>query len=132
MVLRSGNIRGLINRKEIETFGISRGFRIIFPENETFIQQLLLFNQASEIVLEGGASLANLIFCQKGTKVTYLCSEITADYKLMSTICDFLGLEINIVSGKSLNLIKNNSSSIYSFFHSSYRVNPRLILPFTD
>jgi hypothetical protein len=132
MVLRSGGIRGLINRKEIETFGISQGFQVIIPEKNTFLQQLLFFNQASEIILEGGSSMANLIFCQKGTKVTYLCSEVTSDYKLMSTICDLLGLEINVVSGKSLNFIKNNSSSIYGIFHSNFRVNPKLILPFID
>jgi hypothetical protein len=129
-VLRKGNFRGLSNRQEIEAFCVSNDFKLIYPEDETFLLQMLFFNRANEILLEGGAAMANLIFCKRGTKVTYLCSETTANYQLTSMICDSLGLKLKIVPGKISNLIENKSHSIYEFFHSSYSVNTKRIYPY--
>jgi hypothetical protein len=132
LVLRRGKTRGLINRQEIMTFCASKGFQVIFAENQTVLHQILFFSTAREIILEGGASMANLIFCRKGTRITFLCSEISAEYNLIFEICKLLDLELNVVAGISSNLFENHSTSIYDAFHSSYRVNPKLIYPFMN
>ena len=94
------------------------------------MDQIRYFFHANEIVLEGGAVMANLIFCREGTKITYLCSNITGDYNLIASICNLLGLDLDIVTGKSAPPFKLNYSSIYDVFHSSYRINPKLLKSF--
>ena len=130
LVLRNGETRGLTNRKEIEAFFVSKGFCVIIAENLTIIDQISYFLNADEIVLEGGAVMANLIFCREGAKVTYLCSSITSDFNLIASICDSLGLDLDIIAGKSAPTFKLNYSSIYDVFHSSYRINPKIIKSF--
>jgi len=130
LVLRNGNTRGLTNRKQLEDFFVSKGFFVIIAENLTIIDQISYFFNADEIVLEGGAVMANLIFCREGTKITYLCSDITGDYNLIASICNPLGLDLDIVTGKSTPTFKLNYSSIYDVFHSSYRINPKLLKSF--
>ena len=39
------------------------------PEKHTFYEQVKVFSQASEIIIEAGSACANLIFCQKETKI---------------------------------------------------------------
>ena len=114
----------------MEDFFVSKGFFVIIAENLTIIDQIRYFFHADEIVLEGGAVMANLIFCREGTKITYLCSIITGDYNLIASICNLLGLDLDIVTGKSTPTFKLNYSSIYDVFHSSYRINPKLLKSF--
>jgi len=130
LVLRNGKTRGLTNRKEVETFFVSKGFCVIIAENLTIMDQINYFLNADEIVLEGGAVMANLIFCREGTKITYLCCNITSDYNLIADICNSLGLDLDIVTGKSTPIFGLNYSSIYNVFHSNYRINPNLVKSF--
>ena len=130
LVLRVGATRGLINRKEIKSFCESMGFHSIYPEKEILTNQLLYFFNANEIILEGGAAMANLIFCRKGTKVIYLCSEMTSGYELISKICNLLELDLKVIAGKSENYFRNKANSIYGVYHSNYRIRPKSLCQF--
>ena len=130
LVLRNGSTRGLTNRKEVEDFYVSKGFCVIISENLAIVDQINYFLNADEIVLEGGAVMANLIFCREGTKITYLCSNITSDFNLIADVCNSLGLDLDIIAGQPASIFKSNYSSIYDIFHSNYRINPKLLKSF--
>ena len=130
LVLRNGSTRGLTNRKEVEDFYVSKGFCVIISENLAIVDQINYFLNADEIVLEGGAVMANLIFCREGTKITYLCSNITSDFNLIADVCNSLGLDLDIIAGEPASIFKSNYSSIYDIFHSNYRINPKLLKSF--
>lgn len=67
--------RNLRNLDEIEALMQQLGFEIIRPEGLSFREQVALMAQASFVVAETGAALANIGFCDPGTKVL----EIQAD-----------------------------------------------------
>jgi capsular polysaccharide biosynthesis protein len=51
------------------------GFSTHMLEDLSFDEQITLFSQAEFVVAPHGAGLANLLFCQPGTKVLELCPE---------------------------------------------------------
>ncbi len=50
----------------------ARGFRKVFLEELTWVEQIAVFRGAREIVAPHGAGLANLVFCEEGTRVVEL------------------------------------------------------------
>jgi hypothetical protein len=122
LVLRKGKVRGLIDRENIKNYCVANGYHTIYPEDESVKAQIGYFFTANDIVLEGGAAMANLIFCKEGTKITYLCSNITQNYRLVSTICNLLGLRLEVIVGESVPKINFRATSIYDIFHSSYQI----------
>lgn len=63
------HFRRLVNEEELYPFLAEQGFEIIHTETKTFQEQVELFQSATLIVAPHGAGLANLTFCQPGTKV---------------------------------------------------------------
>lgn len=63
------NRRRVINEAEVIKILSQFGFRQVFLESMSIAQQALLFASAKYIVAPHGAGLANLAFCQPGTKV---------------------------------------------------------------
>jgi hypothetical protein len=125
LVLREGMSRGLTNREAVKDYCLSDGYHAITPSRLTVIEQMIYFYSADEIVLEGGSSMANLIFCRVGTKVKYLCSELTADFELISSISSVLCLTLDIIRGKVDPVFRMDLNSIYDVFHSNYKINPK-------
>ena len=66
------NRRILKNESEIEEILLERGFELIEDKYYTVDEQISLFNSASVIVAIHGAGLANLVWCNPGTKVIEL------------------------------------------------------------
>jgi capsular polysaccharide biosynthesis protein len=54
----------------------ARGFRNVFLEELTWTQQMAVFRGAREIVAPHGAGLANLVFCETGTRVVELFNRV--------------------------------------------------------
>ncbi|ATC62949.1 hypothetical protein CMV30_02650 [Nibricoccus aquaticus] len=50
----------------------ARGFQKVFLEELTWAEQIAVFRGAREIVAPHGAGLANLVFCEEGTRVVEL------------------------------------------------------------
>ena len=66
------HLRKIINEKEIKEFLIKKGFSIITLGDLSFIDQINLFKNASQIIGLHGAGFANLTFCQPKTHVIEL------------------------------------------------------------
>ena len=67
----SGNLSSRTISTETEVIGAlqCRGFRVIDPGTMSLQEQIQAFRQAAVVVSPHGSTLANLLFCQPGTKV---------------------------------------------------------------
>jgi capsular polysaccharide biosynthesis protein len=68
-------MRSPYNETEIVAYLKSQGFEVHTMDGKTIEEQVLLFNSASVIITPHGAALANLVFCDAGTKVLEFFSE---------------------------------------------------------
>lgn len=69
---RAASNRRLHNEDELIEALEQQGFTIIQLEYLTFDEQMLLFSHAEYIIGAHGAGLANMVFCQPGTKIIEL------------------------------------------------------------
>jgi capsular polysaccharide biosynthesis protein len=72
---RRADVRRLSNSIELETFLISEGYAIINPEDLSFLEQVRLFQNATEVIAPTGAALANAVFCRPNTRVVILIAK---------------------------------------------------------
>lgn len=63
------NLRVLLNEMEIKKFLISKGFKVIKPENFSFTKQVQIFSNASFVIGMYGAAMMMISFCKKKTKI---------------------------------------------------------------
>jgi hypothetical protein len=61
--------RNLLNSDEIESFFISKGFKIVYPDKFSLHEKYMIFKNADVIVGPGSSAFSNIIFSKPGTKV---------------------------------------------------------------
>lgn len=61
--------RLLLNRETVEAVFRERGFEILHPEQMSVAEQIAAFSQAAVVAGESGAGMANVAFCDPGTRV---------------------------------------------------------------
>ena len=76
LVARRGPTRKINNIEQVQTFLSRYDFETIYPEGMSMRDQLLLFQSAEFIISPHGAGLANLLFCEPGTKVIELMPSV--------------------------------------------------------
>ena len=83
--------RRVKNEKEILDVLNKYGFKSILPEYMSLQEQISVFNSAKIVIGPHGAGLANLVFCQSGTKVIELFASkyINAQYWFISRHMNF-------------------------------------------
>lgn len=84
--------RNVLNEPELVSMLEGYGFKMVSLSNLSFSEQVALFNNVRIIISPHGAGLANVVFCQKGTKIIEFFSEgwaLTVYYDL----CQKVGLE---------------------------------------
>lgn len=59
----------IINKKEVASYLIKKGFKIYQASKYSFAKQIFMFSNAKCIIGAHGAALANLIFCKPKTKI---------------------------------------------------------------
>lgn len=69
---RNSDTKKVTNASELDQILINRGYVIVESEKLTFLQQVMLFSKAKEIVGSSGAALANLIFAPSNASVQIL------------------------------------------------------------
>lgn len=92
--------RKALNEIELEEYLINKGFIKVIPSLLSIKQQAYLFANADFVVGTHGAALANLVFCEPGTKVL----EIVApkfQWKLFSKLASQVQLEYRMVAANS-------------------------------
>ncbi len=66
---KNAGTRRVINEDAVETFLMKYGFKTLFLEQMTVLEQLTEFANATDVIAPHGAGLTNLIYAQEGTRV---------------------------------------------------------------
>jgi hypothetical protein len=124
-IARSSGSRSAMNSSRVATTLRRFGFVVHDPANMSFLEQVVAFHSAKRIVLIGGASMANLIFCSEGAAVVTLRSKLTVGYKMPEILAEVAGARVAYVSGRPVgNAFR---SSYLEKMHSHYTIYlPRL------
>lgn len=85
--------RVLINEEEVEYIFEKKGFKIIYPEEMSFSEQVSNFRNASRVAGPSGSSMYNLIYSRPGTRSLILASS------RFITMNDALIHEMNGING---------------------------------
>lgn len=94
---RFSNYRKEIGEKNVERAFARQGYKIIYPEQYSFEDQLALMQSAKEIVVTEGSCAHNVVFCNSGTKVVILQkSNYFNEYQLF--INELAGLQVVYVN----------------------------------
>jgi glycosyltransferase involved in cell wall biosynthesis/capsular polysaccharide biosynthesis protein len=72
LVARKGPTRKIHNLEQVQAFLSRYDFETVYLEGMSMADQILLFQSAEFVVAAHGAGLANLLFCEPGTKVIEL------------------------------------------------------------
>jgi capsular polysaccharide biosynthesis protein len=124
-VARSSGSRSLVNSRQVATTLRRLGFVVHDPANMSFLEQVVAFHSAKRVVLVGGASMANLIFCSEGAAVVTLRSEFTVGYKMPKILAGVGGARMLYVSGRPVgNAFR---SSFLEKVHAHYYVGIRAL-----
>lgn len=111
---RTSGTRKVTNVAEIEKLLVSRGFAIVEPEKLSFLEQVRLFSNAKVVVGSSGAALANIVFCQPGTKINILISVfVDTSYWYWQNIACATGNTVKYSFGK---VLQNGVVNIHSDF----------------
>jgi capsular polysaccharide biosynthesis protein len=91
--------RRLVNDDEIHAEAQARGFAVVYPEDLSFDDQVLLIRGAEEILLLDGSALFLVQFARPGTKICCLCHPMVEALSDMNAIFLALGLEFDVMTG---------------------------------
>ena len=91
----------------------AKGYMILNPQQYDIVDQISLFSNATEIVAAHGSSLANIIFCKKGTKIYEIRPEFNKDYevnlsKRYKNISSLIGLKYSFIEAESVDVKKHS------------------------
>jgi hypothetical protein len=108
----------------------SNGYTEFDYHSNSFLDQLNVYSQISECVIQGGAAMANFIFMQPGTKILYCTNEASAFYELPRKIAQAFDLDFRQVhfpfSMKSILSARTN----YDIFHHNYEIDENVLSRF--
>lgn len=96
---RNVSYRKVENESEIETFLKLYGFESIDPGDYSVQEQVRLFAEAEILVAPHGAALANIVFCQPGTKVVELLHPKAVNL-MYWTLSETIGLHYSYILGE--------------------------------
>ena len=96
--------RHLVNESQVSQLLDSQGFKTVFLEEMSVLEQVAIFARAEIIVAPHGSGLTNLVFCSPHTKVIELFSPhyVRTDYWMIS---QYLQLQHYYVVGQSFNCL---------------------------
>jgi hypothetical protein len=92
LVARRGLTRKFHNLEQVEASLSIYGFKTVYLEGMSSVDQILLFQSAEFIIGAHGAGLSNLLFCEPGTKVIELmpCVEFRSYFWFISQKLDLV------------------------------------------
>lgn len=122
-LIRNSTSRFLENQDSLCRIAVKNGYKVVNPEELSFIEQVGLFYTSSDLIIVGGASMANLIFTNTNSNIVYIVNNSLKKYKLVDELASIRGNKINYLYGKTRMSEFNHIWNSYNFFHSNYIVN---------
>lgn len=113
---RDGKSRSLINSSDIEKLLVSNGYVPIDTSNMSYMDQVILFRNATHVVGPTGAALANCVFCKPGTHVLVMMGKHSdMIYGYWRYMLSPLGINVSYLVDKNL------STGVFGI-HSDYMI----------
>ena len=114
---RVSRYRNLVNQNAVASELQRSGYRVLEPSEEFFRNQFQVFAKGSHIVTPGGASLANIIFMNAGSKVTAIRSWRGSDLKLWMKLAESHQIEFDEIIGIPTYFGRNSLAREHSHFY---------------
>lgn len=118
--------RNLKNENEVENIVKQLGYKVIYPEKLSIIEQAKVFNNAEVILGATGAAFTNIIFCKQGTKIGVIqvtdIKDKEGGYAIMASL---LGLKSYFYNAEF-----DFDNKVRKGVHDDYKVNTKLVKEF--
>ncbi len=119
----------LINAKEIEELFVEAGFKVIYPEELSFEEEVKVFQSANVIVGPTGAALTNVVYCRRNTLIAIIAPERHKSY-FFSNIAYLVGAEFMLLgaelvsegAAESMDVFRLNEEKCSRFINSLGKV----------
>jgi len=108
----------LLNFREIEAVAQERGFRIVYPEEMSFIDQLRVVRHARHIVGPEGSGTYLAFFARAGTRMCVLSPPYTLGLVDINGILAGVGVDLTIFTGREF------PNEEFSPFWYDYEIHP--------
>lgn len=89
----------LLNHPDIEVMVRQRGFKVLYPEDYSFVEQVRLASHARWIMAPEGSNGLLSWFAKPGCRVCILSPPYTLPLVDISAVLDELGIELTVVTG---------------------------------
>jgi hypothetical protein len=99
VAVRNSHYRRLTNSQRVLRQACRSGFEPVALGAQSVGEQVALFKNADEIVIQTGAGMANLLFARPGTRVLGLVGPNKDQWKFWADFCDVLDLDSRFVVG---------------------------------
>jgi capsular polysaccharide biosynthesis protein len=98
--LKSHQGRKIVNEHDLRELLKNYGFQVIIPDHLSLVEQYKIFNESKCIISPHGAALANIVFCERGTKIIELFHKIDGaklhpTYSNIAKTCGFDLIPLN-------------------------------------
>ena len=98
---RNAGTRKITNSTELQEFLTANGYVPIETETLSFVEQVQLFQNATEVIAATGSALANAIFCRPGTRVCVLMAKHdNMIYRYWLNMLAPLGVDVSYILGE--------------------------------
>jgi len=114
MILRKSSYRRITNLSSIEKIASKANYQKVDMSSLGFLDQFRVISQATNILMQGGAAMANLVFARPGTTCIFLVgpSHNQADFWLR--LCESLDVNCKFVIGETND--KQNAGTLHENF----------------
>lgn len=97
-----GTVRSY-NQDEVLEYFEELGFTALYLEDYSFLEQVVIFNQAKFIIGPTGAAWSNIIFCQPSTQALSWLPEQIAEFSVFSTLASLTQCDMRFVLAQAEN-----------------------------
>jgi len=116
IAIRNSHYRRLTNSQRVLRHARRHGFCQFDLGAQSVDDQIALFRNADEVIIQTGAGMANLLFSRPGTKVLGLVGPNKGQAKFWADFCDVLDLDSRFVIGEPAGRRNDNSA------HADFRI----------
>tara|TARA_B100000674_G_scaffold193330_1_gene157366 strand:- start:112 stop:1143 length:1032 start_codon:yes stop_codon:yes gene_type:complete len=106
---------------------LSHGYKIIYLESMSFLEQAEIFANVEIIMTYHGAALSNIGYCRKNAKVIEICHK-NNNYEMYREMASILGLAFRRVECESLLELDIEKQFLRTLGYSNYYTNPLPLL----
>ena len=96
--------RKLVNHQVVEAVAQARGFRVVYPQDMSFAEQIRLVRGARLIVAPSGSAALLGMFAEPGAKLCLLNHPYTVEHMDLMALLNEAGVEASMFSGRYVNV----------------------------